>query len=183
MNGMQNCGIIKNDMQEISEIYERHYERIFNLCYRMSGNYHDSQDLVQETFMKVHQKITSFKQDADISTWIYSIAVNCCLDHLRGRKSILRVLAKIISEVTSRRNDPSCDNPESQFMNKSEGLELLQKITPRHRAMIVLKIYMGYNYKEIAHILKTSPDSVGVELNRARKKLLNSPGEKGGKRQ
>lgn len=175
--------VMKNDRQHVSELYERNYERVFNLCYRMSGNYHDSQDLVQETFIKVHQKITSFKQDADISTWIYSIAVNCCLDHLRGRKSMVRGLVKIISGLTSHRNDPSQDNPESQFLNKSEGLELLKKIPPRQRAMIILKIYMGYNYKEIARILKTSPGSVGVELNRVRNKILKLLGEEGGKSQ
>src|SRR5258705_13757490 len=67
-------------------LVERHSHRVFRLAYRMTGNEHDAEDLVQETFLRAYRKLGQFEARANFGTWLHRIAANCALDLLRKRK-------------------------------------------------------------------------------------------------
>lgn len=69
----------------LNQLFERHHSRVAAWCYRMTGDVDTATDLAQEVFLKVFQRIDSFRKDAKFTTWLYSIARNHCLDELRSR--------------------------------------------------------------------------------------------------
>src|SRR5215468_7878588 len=68
-------------------LVQRYQRQVYNLAYRMLGNAEDAGDLVQETFLRAYGALSSFRQDAVFLTWLYKIASNLCIDHMRSRKS------------------------------------------------------------------------------------------------
>src|SRR5206468_7645604 len=67
-------------------LVERHSQALFRLAYRMTGNEHDSEDMVQETFLRAHRQLGRFESRSSFSTWLHRIAANCSLDLLRKRQ-------------------------------------------------------------------------------------------------
>src|ERR1700694_5117115 len=66
-------------------LVERHSQPIFRVAYRMTGNEHDADDVVQEAFLRAYRQIEKFEERANFGTWLHRIAVNCSLDLLRSR--------------------------------------------------------------------------------------------------
>lgn len=139
---------------------------IYNLAYRMVGNGEDAQDLTQETFIKVLRELSSFRRECSLSTWIYRIATNLCLSHLRKRKIVLET-------VGIRENLPSSkeDRPDRQLLRK-EMRELIHKgiehLPEENRTVIILRDFQGLSYRDIARILKIPLGTVQSRLSRGR---------------
>jgi RNA polymerase sigma-70 factor, ECF subfamily len=153
--------------KKIGDLYREYYDKIFNLCLRMSGNYDEALDLTQESFIKIYKKLDSFNNESGIYTWIYKIAMNTCIDNNRKLALIWKSLERSFSGKT---REPTCQSPEVDFIAKTEGMAILKKLSPKERGVLLLKIYMGFSYREIAEIMNISIESVGVFINRARKK-------------
>src|SRR3979411_700195 len=73
------------DSDAFRVLVERHSRVIFRVAYRMTGNEHDADDVVQETFLRAYRQLDNFEERANFSTWLHRIAVNCSLDLLRAR--------------------------------------------------------------------------------------------------
>src|SRR6476619_2607438 len=73
------------DAEAFRDLVERHSRGIFRVAYRMTGNEHDADDVVQETFLRAYRQIDKFEERANFGTWLHRIAVNCSLDLLRSR--------------------------------------------------------------------------------------------------
>src|ERR1700693_2205572 len=73
------------DSEAFRLLVERHSRAIFRVAYRMTGNEHDADDVVQEAFLRAYRQIDSFEERANFGTWLHRIAVNCALDLLRAR--------------------------------------------------------------------------------------------------
>src|SRR5947199_4517821 len=74
------------DAEAFRLLVERHSRAIFRVAWRMTGNEHDADDVVQETFLRAYRQIEGFEERANFSTWVHRIAVNCSLDLLRARQ-------------------------------------------------------------------------------------------------
>src|SRR4029434_635958 len=75
------------DATAFEELYRAHAGRLYNLVFRMVGSAHEAEDLLQEVFLNAYRKLGSFRGDSSLGTWLYRLAVNQCLDVLRGRHS------------------------------------------------------------------------------------------------
>src|SRR5260370_23697482 len=73
------------DAEAFRLLVERHSRAIFRVAWRMTGNEHDADDVVQETFLRAYRQIDHFEERANFSTWLHRIAINCSLDLLRVR--------------------------------------------------------------------------------------------------
>ena len=80
------------------ELYRRFAPRVFTLACRMSGSRSSGEDLLQEIFLLVYRKLGSFKGEAALGTWVYRLATNCCLDHLRSRQHKLEMASDELDE-------------------------------------------------------------------------------------
>jgi len=78
------------DVDAFETLYRRHASRIYTLACRMAGSPEDGEDLLQEIFLQAYRKLDSFKGDAAIGTWLYRLALNHCLDYVRGRQAKMK---------------------------------------------------------------------------------------------
>ncbi len=154
------------------EIYKREYNKVYNLCYRMCGDRYVAEDLAGDIFLKLHTQFYSLKADS-ISSYIYKMAVNHCRDYNR-RRGRWRNILKSLTYMVRRWGDV-----ERGVVDWCVGEEILSKMSFKNRAILVLKEYLGLSYREIADILDTTPNVVGVMLHRAREKAIKIAKEGG----
>ena len=76
---------MNGDLSAFEAIYRRHSSSLFNLAYRMVGNANDAEDLLQEIFLLAYKKLPGYQGQSALGTWLYRVATNRCLDHLRSR--------------------------------------------------------------------------------------------------
>ena len=71
------------DPAAFQALVERHRSMVYRVAYQFAGNHHDAEDIAQEVFIKVYRSLDKFRQDAQLSSWMYRIVMNACIDHRR----------------------------------------------------------------------------------------------------
>ena len=144
---------------------------------RMTQNQAEAEDLTQETFIRVHRSLPTFRGEASLSTWIYRIATNASLDHFRRSTTSQDKATLSLEETQSEREwvvDDKASTPE-QVAAQSEMSDcvqsFIQRLPPSYRTVLVLHALQGLNNHEIATVLECSLSTVKIRLHRARKKL------------
>ena len=158
---------LRSTTLRFEDLVNNHKDMVFNLLFRLSGDYHLSQDLFQETFIKVYRNINNFQRQSKPSTWIYSIAVNVFRDHARKREP----LPLTTGEPTLRTDE---GNPETQLIRSLEKEEIQKRIKDLRESIripLVLYYIEGLTVQQISEITGRSPSDIKVSLHRARKKL------------
>lgn len=162
------------DASAFEELVKRYERKLLRIVHRVTNNWEDSQDVVQETFLKVFQHLGKFREDAKFSTWLFRIAVNQALMKLRSRKTIDITLndalagseATLLEDVPDRARSPEecCRISEVQVtvMKTSERLD------PRLRTVFVLRDIEGLSIEETAVVLDITHTTVKTRLRRAR---------------
>jgi RNA polymerase sigma-70 factor, ECF subfamily len=157
------------DLSAFEEFVRKNEDRIYNLCRYMLSDASDAQDAAQDTFLKAYKGLKDFRPDASLSTWLYRIAVNTCLDQRKkSRYSRLRA-GEIPDDLPSP--DPS---PEGSYHAKRNAEALraaLRKLPEKLRSAIILREIEGLAYEEIATVLDISMGTVKSRIARARDEL------------
>lgn len=158
------------------KIYKNHYERLYNLAFRMTGNQKDSEDVIQTAFLKAYKAFEKFKNYSSIYTWLYRIVLNVAKDfYQEGRKLPVEVYSEEhnISQVEVYRYINSFGQVEDKALvnNLRENcLQMFMNCMPsKYRAVYTLRIILHCSVKETAEILEISQEQVKVNLHRARK--------------
>src|SRR5439155_15213307 len=124
-------------------LVERHSRAIFRVAYRMTGNEHDADDVVQETFLRAYRQIGHFEERANFSTWLHRIAINCSLDLLRsrGRHEKHRVMTDEDDEMTP--DFPSTDPQPDRLLLSAElqqhVVSALDRLSGNERTAFMLR--------------------------------------------
>lgn len=165
------------DISAFEEIINMHEQSVYRIALRYTKNESDALDISQETFIKVYRAISSFKGDSSLSTWIYRIASNVCIDYIRKNDKF--------SEVPLYKTDDSGNtydidiaspvgNPE-EYVESTETIceitNALNKLSDEHKEVIILRDIEGFSYTEIADILEIEQGTVKSRIARARKKF------------
>jgi len=159
-------------------LVENLQEKVRNTCFRYVNNVEDADDITQEVFLQVHESMTHFREEAQLSTWVYRIAVNKSLDFIRSKKRKKR-FAKLTSLFKTDEDEtaieiPSFGTPEKVLEDK-ERKEVLDyaiaKLPDNQKTAIILSKYEGFNNKEIVGIMDLSLSSVESLIHRAKKNL------------
>lgn len=163
------------DQAAFGEIVGRYQDRIYNLCAHLLGNSSEAEDMAQATFLKAYRHLGNFQPHAALYTWLYRIAVNTCLDHLR-RPFLASIFSRspITGEEIILDHPSSAPSPEKNLENRQLQMALrqaLSKLSPKLRAVIVLKELEGLAYEEIAATLEISLGTVKSRISRARGEL------------
>lgn len=168
------------DQTAMDELVQRHYRTVFNLAYRLSGNYDDAQDIVSEAFIRVHNALPNFRGDASFSTWLHRIVRNVFLDErkkqrIRTHSSLEEMVELEDSSVSRQIVDPA---PGPQFaVEQDERAAIIQQavvtLPENQRLMIGLYHFQHRSYEEIAEIMDLPIGTVKSRLNRARLALKN----------
>lgn len=164
----------RGDLSAFDELVRRYEKTVFNLAYRMVGDEQDAMDIVQEVFVKVYQSLSSFRGDSKLSTWLYRVCMNSCLDFKRKNKRVFVSIEEPVkvkdNEIAREVPDPS-QGPEEQVESIMLGervLKILDELDPIYKSVFVLSELQGRSYQEIADIMDVSLGTVKSRLHRAR---------------
>jgi RNA polymerase sigma-70 factor (ECF subfamily) len=149
-------------------LYYQHVDRVYGICLRMTGRAPEAERLTQDAFVRLWQRIASFRGDSEFSSWLYRLTVNVVLEDSRAaRRRGARIEAVEDLAHVDRGVAPAAQHTETR-------LELEQAIAalPRGaRYVLVMHDIEGYKHEEIARLTGTTTGSVKAQLHRARKLL------------
>jgi len=151
------------DVEQLSILFERHHQRLFGYCLGILGNRESARDLVQEVFFRLLKYRDSFRPEAPFAPWLYRLARNACIDHLRksGRERPV--------EDDFDRPDPTPLVPEE--IERREELQKLQTALARlpedKRELLLLARSGTLSYDQIATLLGCSVGALKVRVHRA----------------
>ena len=161
----------------LGDLYERHQARVFNTAYRVLGSAADAQDVTQEVFLHVADRIRSFRGDASLTSWVYRVTVNLSIDARRraARRPSLRTgpgedgqdleRAERRPGVADAGADPVALAERTEAERKVR--QALDRLSPKLRAVVVLRYFENLSYEDLADVLQASIGTVKSRLNRA----------------
>ncbi|MFA6545232.1 MAG: sigma-70 family RNA polymerase sigma factor [Limisphaerales bacterium] len=169
------------DADAYDELVRRYQRQIYGVVYHMTSHHEDANDLTQEAFVKAWQALKSFKGDSSFFTWLYRIAVNRTLNHLKQRKfrdskhamslNDLDVEAEnhpdLVALVSGR--TPRRDAALAELKEKLNAA--MQRLSENHRVVVTLHDIQGLPHDEIAEILDCNTATVRTRLFYARQQL------------
>jgi RNA polymerase sigma-70 factor (ECF subfamily) len=152
-------------------LIQRHQNKLFGYIWRFTGDRHATEDLFQETCMRIYQARLTFNHELSFSSWAYRIATNACLD-MRKKKSY--ALEKATDDEFINRHVSSRDTPETMLVEetKSQKIQkLLNELPEKFRAVLLLKHYEELSIKAIATVLNIPEGTVKSRLHKGIKQL------------
>jgi RNA polymerase sigma-70 factor (TIGR02960 family) len=155
---------------------ERHRRELHVHCYRMLGSFEESEDAVQETFLRAWRRRETFEGRSSLRAWLYKIATNACLDALDKRPRTAaengEVLwlqpypDRLLDELAAEGGDPEAAAVAKETIELAY-LVAIQRLVPLQRAVLILRDVLGCSAKETADVLETSVPAVNSALQRA----------------
>jgi RNA polymerase sigma-70 factor (ECF subfamily) len=144
------------------ELYNRFASKMYGVCLRYAGNAEEAEDILQEGFIKVFNKMGSFRREGSFEGWIRRIFVNTAIEHFR-KKVHLQPITEY-EEATV----------EGQYLSVLDSLaekdivQLVQQLSPGYRTVFNMYVVEGYTHKQIAEILGISEGTSKSQLSRAK---------------
>jgi len=165
------------------ELVRRYQRPISAYVYRMIGNYESALDLTQEIFIKVYSSLRRYREEFKFSTWIYKIAHNCAVDHLRRNAS--REQSLVMGPEGDQYDLPvesGRPSPEQESERKERRVEIesvVRSLPANYRALIILRHSQDLSYEEIVEVTGLPLGTVKNRLFRAREMMRQQFVEKG----
>lgn len=157
--------VLDGDRQAERELYDLHVDRVYRLAYRLAGDPDRAADYTQETFIRVFDKLGTFRGEAALSTWITSIAYSVIYNGMRRRR---RFDSREVSlEEAHERGTVTRSEPDLETSLK----RAIDDLAPGYRAVFVMHDVEGYTHGEIAASLGIQEGTSKAQLSRARAKL------------
>jgi len=148
------------DRAAFRNMYELHNRLVHRVCYRYTKNQEEAKDLSQEVFLKVHGSFSGFEGNSQPSTWLYRVATNHCLDHLRWKKRQSELLVGYgEDQALSRAPEAPPDNPARRLFRR-----LLDGMDAAGRQVVFLRFEVDLTHEEIAEICGVSRVAITKRL-------------------
>src|SRR5215213_3722508 len=174
---------LKGGEGSFEELVRRYQRPISAYVYRMVGNYESALDLTQEIFIKVHSSLQRYREEFKFSTWIYRIAHNAAVDHLRRNSS--REQSLVMGPEGDQYDLPvesGRPSPEQESERKERRVEIesvVRSLPANYRALIILRHSQDLSYEEIVEVTGLPLGTVKNRLFRAREMMRQQFVEKG----
>jgi RNA polymerase sigma-70 factor (ECF subfamily) len=174
--------ILAGDNSAFDRLVLLHKRFVFNLCYRLLGDYDDADDCAQEVFIKVFRSLGSFRFESSFKTWLYRVATNTCKNRLRSLEYRLG-LKKVRLDMTEDNGQKTTEianhsqSPSTALKRKEIGRliqDAISKLPTDQRMVVVLRDMEGRSYEEIVEITGLRLGTLKSKLSRARLKLRQS---------
>jgi len=170
----------RRDARAFAELVHAHQDRVFGLCLRMLGDREEASDVAQEVFEALHAAVARFRGDSRLSTWIYKVAKNRCLNRLkhlkrRGHDRTQPLDAVHEAELSAQPGHPGPAGPQEALLEKEQQARVqaaIARLPEDQRLLVVLRDIEGLTYDEIAAIAELPEGTVKSRLHRARAALV-----------
>ena len=157
--------INNGDLQMMHHLFERYNIRIYNYCLKLTKNKTVSEDITQETFYKLIKHRRSFRNKT-FAAWIFTITRNLCIDYFKKTK---------LSTINTEFIESNIENNSYDDNEKKESIahlkNILNKLNPIDKELIILSRYEKFKYKEIADIMNMTEPAIKTRIHRALQKL------------
>ena len=157
---------LAGDTRAFDSLYERYHGYVYNICLGIAGRRDDAEDLTQETFVRVHRSLAGFRGAARFSTWLYRIAVNCAIEHVRRPGPAL-----LADESDLDRTPSEAEQVEAAVLRATEAEQVrraLAGLCVSYRTALTLFYLQEMTVAEMAEVLQCNASTVKVRLHRAR---------------
>lgn len=178
------CRAKEGDQKAYAELMQRYKESIYFMSLKMVNNKDDAMDMTVETFGKAFENIEKYKPDFAFSTWLFRIATNNCIDFIRKKRlNVVSIDSMVDDDGDDRPLQIKSDtlDPEEISIKKQQNerlKDIVDKLPPRYRTLIVLRYFDELSYEEIATQLSLPLGTVKAQLFRARDLLSNVMNQK-----
>lgn len=160
--------VLSGETDLFREIILKYEIQIASVIFGMIGKTPEAEDIGQETFIRFYKNLKNFRGDSGVGTYLTRIAINLSLNEIKRRKrKNLMFISDEYDNLASTEDTPVAENKEEKEMIH----KAIQKLTPKFRSVIVLRLIRGYSTQETADILKIPLGTVLSRLTRAQKKL------------
>jgi len=167
--------IRSGEVSAFREVFDTFHGMVFDICCRMIGNRHEAEDITQEIFINAYKSLNRFRGESKLSTWLYRIAINHCLNYQSRKKWQQWLSLDFISETEPEQNPASHNNRPDTLLEQKETESIIQKcilsLPKQQQTALILHRYEGLSYQEIAQIMNCSVSSVESRLFRAKQSL------------
>jgi RNA polymerase sigma-70 factor (ECF subfamily) len=160
----------RTEADALSQLYDRHYERIFRFCVHRLFGKEAAEDVTSTVFLEVARKIRTFtgRTERDFQNWLYAIAVNQTNAYIRKTSRRKRLLAEAAASMTACRTN-SANNLSA--LDWPRLYRAILRLKPKHQTIITLRFFENLEFEQIGQIVNAKPATVRVTLHRILKKL------------
>jgi len=164
---------LSGDMSAFDELMIRYERQIYRVCYRFVNNRDDAMDLAQEVFIKAFEHLSSFRRESSMKTWLYRIAMNHCINHVKKNAREFVEISETIGSTSSSVQSEMEDREQREHFRI-----LVKRLPPKQKAILEMRINEQLSYEEIAAMsgrsISTIKASVFFALEKLRK-LVKEP--------
>ncbi len=160
-------GCIEKNLNAQKQLYDRFARKMMGVCLRYAGSKEEAEDILQEGFIKVFEKIETYRGECELEGWIKTVMINMSLDHFRKNKKAKNNV-ELNEEIGTMES-----NHYSTYdrLSEKELLETIQGLPPGFRTVFNLYAIEGYNHNEIGRMLQIEPGTSKSQYARARQHL------------
>jgi RNA polymerase sigma-70 factor, ECF subfamily len=158
------------DPSAFQAIVERHRSMVYRVAYQFAGNHHDAEDIAQDVFIKVYRSLDRFRQDAQLTSWMYRIVMNACIDHRRRQRSAIAAPFGDEAEQRMLNTPEGTPGPEERAYAGELGQVLeseIGRLPSGQRVVFVMRHHQGMKLCEIADALGLAEGTVKRQLHAA----------------
>ncbi len=162
---------------QLAAIYREYSGQIHTYVYHLLGNPEDADDITQEVFIRAHARSSQLRDQTSMRSWLYRIATNLCMDHLRRRSRVKRIFGLELSlgagtldeDAPAREVAQPLATAEIDGVAERDHISLaLKRMPDKYAICLLLHSQHGLSYREIAEVAGISPGAAAVRLSRAR---------------
>lgn len=164
---LQRCR--EGDPESFGELFERYKDQVWSVAFHLSRNADLAEDLTQQVFLKLFDKVKLFRGQSQFSTWLYRVVVNAFLDHKRRRRPDYQLEDAVVAPALRR--EPAQERRLARQELSSEVRRGLLQLSEKLRTPLVLRYLAGLSYQEIAQAMDLSPGTVASRISRGHAKL------------
>ena len=151
-----------------SQLYQLYSKAMFNVCYRMLNNREDAEDMLQEVFVQVFQKLESFRYESSFGSWLKTITIHTCINFLNKRKTELVYCDEI------DRHDRVQEEEETVELTTENILKAMEDLPEGGRLVFSLYLLEGYDHSEISQILNITESTSKTQYMRAKRRVYEN---------
>ncbi len=160
-------GCLAGDRRMQEALYQRFSPKMYAVCLRYSSNADDSQDILQDGFVKVFKNLHMFRNEGSFEGWLRRIFVNTAIEHYRRQVNMYQVTEAHENTLETK------ETSAFDSLSMKDLVRLIQQLSPGYRTVFNLYIIEGYSHKEIAEMIGISEGTSKSQLARAKSILQN----------
>ena len=163
--------VSNNNTMLFGVLYDRFSERVYNKCLGFARDSDEAQDLTQDVFLKLFEKLASFKGNSKFSTWLYSFTYNHCVNYV-NRNTAKKMEKKAVSSDEIKDEIDEIEDSSLMSLKAKKLKKALELISPNDKMLLLMKYQDNVSIKDIADVLNLGESAVKMRLKRAKEKLI-----------